>query len=132
MLTRDGQTINRETAAHKYGGDPLAQYLDMLALDGSYADDESGDVEAPTGWFARFGKRLLHHDEQGFVEVVRYASVGDATAAFEMLEDQYDIWADDEIDDEEYRAHALKAMRDINAARWRWLQQRRQARYPKG
>ena len=95
MLTRDGQTINRETAAHKYGGDPLAEYLDMLALDSSYADNEAGDVEAPTGWFARFGKRLLHHDEQGFVEVVRYASVGDATAAFEMLEAEYDIWADD-------------------------------------
>ena len=95
MLTRDGQTINRETAAHKYGGDPLAQYIDMLALDGFYADDESGDVEAPTGWFARFGKRLLRADEFGFVEVERFASIADAIAAFSMLEAEYDIWADD-------------------------------------
>lgn len=131
MLTRDGQTINRETAAHKYGGDPLAEYLDMLALDGFYADDESGDVEAPTGWFGRFGKRLLHHDEQGFVEVVRYASASDATAAFGMLEDEYDIWADDEIADDD-RARRLDALRTGNRSAWLSLQQRRQARYPKG
>lgn len=131
MLTRDGRTINRETAAHKYGGDPLAEYLDMLALDGSYADGESGDVEAPTGWFARFGKRLLHHDEQGFVEVVRYASASDATAAFGMLEDEYDIWADDEIDDDE-RAQRLDALREGNGPMWQSLRARRKARYPKG
>jgi hypothetical protein len=131
MLTRDGQTINRETAAHKYGGDPLAEYVHELSLDGSYADGESGDVEAPTGWFARFGKRLLHHDEQGFVEVVRYASADDATTAFEMLQDEYDVWADEDIDDHE-RADRLDALRNGNRAAWRSLQQRRQARYPKG
>lgn len=113
MLTRDGQTINRETAAHKYGGDPLAEYVHELSLDGCSCDDESGDVEAPTGWFARFGKRLLRADEFGFVEVERFASIADAIAAFSMLEAEYDIWADDEIDDED-RARRLDALRNGN------------------
>jgi hypothetical protein len=76
----------------KFGGNQMAAYLYELSLDGSMADDESGNVEAPTGWFARFGKRILTEDSQGFVDVTRLANEQAALAAFDELMDEYVKW----------------------------------------
>lgn len=131
MMTRDGSTINRESARHKFGGDPMAEYLWRLSLDSSFLDEDTGDVYSSIGWCARFGKRILHVDDVGFVDCVRYASADDAILAFGMLQDEYDIWSDEEIDSDDGMAQ-IDALRANNLPTWRQLQQRRQARYPRG
>lgn len=59
-------------------------------------DQESGDVAAPTGWFARCGRNLLVEDERGFVGRLRYRTVEGADEAFNELESEYIDWAGDD------------------------------------
>lgn len=89
------ETIDKNSARYKFGGDPMAEYLHRLSLDSSY-DDASGDVEAPTGWFARFGKRILRSDSQGFVWCEKYDTETAAEAMFAALDHYYGIWGDEE------------------------------------
>lgn len=92
-------TIDQTSAAHKYGGDTMAEYLDMLAGTGMHADRDSGDMEAPTGWFAQFGKRLLRHDDRGFVWVERFDTKEQADLFYDALDAEYAEWADDDDGD---------------------------------
>ena len=108
MLTKDGRQVTADTCRHKYGGDKMAEYLDFDIT--TMADRHSGDCESPTGHFAQFGKRILRGDEYGFVEVSTFATEADATVAYDVLEAEYSIWADDEIDDHQ-RATLLAEQR---------------------
>lgn len=64
------------------------------------ADENSGDVESSTGWFARCGRWVVFTDSQGFWYTTRYATRELASAAFTVLEDEYDQWAGDDEGEE--------------------------------
>lgn len=96
MITRDGYTINRETARHKFGGDPMAEYLHLLSMDGQ-EDDQTGDATEWNYWAARFGRRILTTDSQGFVSQYRYASEDEAKTDFAEMCDAY--WRDSSEND---------------------------------
>lgn len=89
MRLHDGTVISRaEVSPHKFGGDPMAEYLWMLSLDSSY-DRCTGDCVEWVVWVAQFGKRLLCSDPQGFVWIDQYPSVERANEAFEATEARY-------------------------------------------
>ncbi|QBZ72291.1 hypothetical protein SEA_CIRCINUS_249 [Streptomyces phage Circinus] len=94
----------------------------VMSLEG-WANESSGDVECPTGYFARIsngrsdipsirdafpeesrpvsddeivGHYLLQENSQGFVSVYDYASEWQLTRAFRILEETYSEWTDDE------------------------------------
>jgi hypothetical protein len=93
-----GLVINRETARYKFGGDPMAEYLWELAMDGGQ-DDDTGEVDWVC-WVVKFGKRLLFTDDRGFVWCDRYANEEEAQAAFDYAAGQYNKWLnqDEEMD----------------------------------
>lgn len=90
------EEVSKASARYKYGGDPMAEYLDLKGSD--YSDEWSGHVECPTGWFARFGRRILFHSEQGFVWVEKWPSDRAAAQVFAALERYYYTWDDEESD----------------------------------
>jgi hypothetical protein len=55
-------------------------------------DESGGSVEAPNGWFARFGKNIVQEDSQGFVNRTRHASLDTAKVVFGQFEDAYAEW----------------------------------------
>jgi hypothetical protein len=73
----------------------MTEYLHQLSLDSGW-DESSGNVDAPTGWFARFGRRMLFEDSQGFVESGRWPTEREATEVFEALNARYSEWEGDE------------------------------------
>lgn len=81
---------------HKYGS-AMAEYLDLCEGE----DEETGSCE----WHAhyrRYGKRLLVSDPNGFVDVWRYASEGEAIAEFRAIDEDFGAWLDlDEGDEDE-------------------------------
>jgi hypothetical protein len=85
MILRDGTVISHETAGYKFDHDPMAEFLHYLSLDGGQ-DRDAGDVEHSTGWFAQFGKRMLHADNSGFVWCYRHDNVEAATEDFDTAE----------------------------------------------
>ena len=85
MRTLEGDTINRETARYKYGTDPMAEYLDRIH---DMADDSIGSVDE-LGHFARFGRRILATDTQGFVDVYRYDTETEAVDTFDAIITNY-------------------------------------------
>lgn len=76
----------------RFGGNQMAAYLWVKSLDGSTADDESGSIEAPCGWFARFGKWLLTEDDRGFVSAWKADSAAAAVDEFDALMTEYVAW----------------------------------------
>jgi hypothetical protein len=100
MITTDGIEITRETARYKFGGDPFAEYLWNVSLHAT-PDEESGDVEASCGWFARIGRHILRSDSQGFVWRESYPSVGEAMAQFSELSSEYHEWDDEDEESED-------------------------------
>lgn len=58
------------------------------------ADETSGDVEAPTGWFARCGRYVVSTDSQGFWYADRYTTRALAAAAFTRADAQFSAWFD--------------------------------------
>ena len=82
------EVSHRSVSPHKFGGDPMAEYLWLLTLDGM-ADETTGDA---LDWFYivhRFGKRLLICDTQGFVSVDRHDDEQSAIEAFESIQADY-------------------------------------------
>lgn len=131
MILTTGDEVSRATVSpHKFMGDPMAEYLYILSMYGC-ADETTGDVEAPTQHVCRFGKRLLITDSQGFVTCTRLASENDAEQAFNLIDEEYAVWSDEEIDDDE-RERQLLAIRDRQLLAWRDLNTRAARRYPKG
>jgi hypothetical protein len=61
-----------------------------------FADEESGDVEAPTGHFYRVGRYLVTTDSQGFHSWDRYATERDAETAFGDADCEYAEWLGEE------------------------------------
>lgn len=97
MITNDGNSIRVSDSRHKYDS-ALAEYIDSDPI--AHTSDDNGDVEAPTGWFAKAGsKRILHNDTRGFVWVSgRYSTSAIRDIAYETLENEYNEWLD--TDDE--------------------------------
>jgi hypothetical protein len=89
MILADGTEISRATVSpHKFGGDPMAEYLYVLNLDSSF-DRITGDA---CDWFyivSQYGKRLLFNDSQGFVWVIRHATEAEASAHFDLIDADY-------------------------------------------
>jgi hypothetical protein len=85
VILRDGTVIDRETASYKFDHDPMAEYLHLLSLDGGQ-DRDAGESEHSLGWFAQFGKRMLHCDNSGFVWCYRFDSIERANEEFETME----------------------------------------------
>lgn len=88
MINQFGDDI-RLTAPrrHKYDS-AMAEYLDS-----SYDYDDATGVEW-RGFVRRFGKRLLHTDDQGFVTVERYATEAEAIERWETIDAEYGEWLD--------------------------------------
>jgi hypothetical protein len=80
---------------HKYA-DAMAEYLDFDA--NMRCDRDSGDVECGTGWFAEFGKRILCHDERGFVWVEKWPNDLAAEQVFNAMQAYYEAWDDENPD----------------------------------
>lgn len=94
MILSDGTVIDRETARHKFGGDPMAEYLHRLSLYGA-ADEQTGDVQ--WSYYAqRFGRRILTEDSQGFVELDTLEDEQAAIEAFERIQAEYDYYLGEE------------------------------------
>lgn len=89
MITRAVGEITRETAKHKFGGDPIAEY--MYSTDNNL---ESGSVEWDF-WFAQSGKRIVFESSSGHVWVNRYGTEALATEGFEWFDAQYGEWLDE-------------------------------------
>jgi hypothetical protein len=91
MITRNGEDIRlSDQHRHKYDS-AMAEFLDTLD-----ADETTGSVDW-RGFVGRYGKRLLHEDDRGFVSVERYPTVADAVERFETLDAEYCTW--DDVDD---------------------------------
>lgn len=86
--------INKESARYKYGGDPMAEYLSWRAMEDM--ERGSGDVECPTGYFIRFGRRILLNDSQGFVWVETWPETQAAEQVFDALNRYYGEWEYDD------------------------------------
>lgn len=74
ILTRTGETT-RDLHWGKFDS-PMAVYLYDLMLEGCEGDEWDSDGNG--AWFHRFGRRILHGDDRGFVGVVTYPTEDEA------------------------------------------------------
>jgi hypothetical protein len=81
---------------HKYDS-AMAEWLDS----GPEADESTGSVEWH-GHVSRFGKRLLHSDDRGFVTVERFSTEAEAIERFNVIDDEYSAWMDEDDTAPEY------------------------------
>lgn len=66
----------------------------LLRLCGEgFADDETGDVDAPTGHVLRVFRYLLHTDDRGNVDMRIYQTEDDAREDFASLDDEFVKWS---------------------------------------
>lgn len=77
------------------GIETLMDALEAFYLSGC-PDEESGDVESPTGHFYRVDRWIVTTDSQGFKEIDDHLSEESAKRTFENLENEYAEWADEE------------------------------------
>lgn len=99
MKLSDGTIISKaEVSPHKFGGDPMAEYLYYLSLDSSFPDRQTGNAVEWSVYVSQFGKRLVCCDTQGFVWVEKYDTVADADRSFTEYDEAY---AEFEGDDDE-------------------------------
>jgi hypothetical protein len=90
MICTNGEEIRHsDPHRHKYGS-AMAELLDHLN-----PDEETGSVDWH-GHVGRFGKRLLHSDDQGFVDVERYTSEAEAIERFQAIDTEYGEWLGDD------------------------------------
>lgn len=94
----------RETVSpHKFGGSRIAAACWLLSLDGS-EDEHTGDASDWQFYAARFGRRILYTDSQGFVWVDTYPSELQAVRAFEADDRSYSESLEAaEVEDEMFR-----------------------------
>lgn len=95
---------------------PLSKYANGIAEYLDLCDDEdeaTGDANEWTGYFRRFGKRILVTTPQGFVYVTRYDDEGDAIREFEEIDREF---CEDTSEDEDEGANP------ITQAEW-WIQE---------
>jgi hypothetical protein len=97
MKLRNGEEVRKSDPRHKYSS-ALCEYVFAV---GEW-DEDTGDVESPTGWFARRGRWIVTEDAQGFCERVKVPTVGDAMAAYSAADHEYRGWfAASEDEDED-------------------------------
>jgi hypothetical protein len=94
-MTAFSDGVREVVSPYKFGGSRRAAACYLLSLDSSY-DEASGDVDSPTGWFARFDRTLLYCDSLGFVYVEKFPTIEKATEAFASLDNEYAEWDDGE------------------------------------
>jgi hypothetical protein len=86
MRTATGDIVSRATVSpHKFGGDPMAEWLWLLALHG-LGDESTGDALDWHCHVTRFGKRLLFCFPSGFVTIEKYDTEREASEAFNEIE----------------------------------------------
>lgn len=61
-----------------------------------FADEVSGDVEAPTGHFYRVHNCVVVTNSNGFSDLTEYPNESEAIGAFEALDESYSAWCDDD------------------------------------
>lgn len=95
MILSDGTVVSRaEVSPHKFGGDPMAEYLWLLSLDG-LADETTGDACDWHYHVSRFGRRLLFCYSNGFVDVMRFDDEQEAREAFENIDGEFLAYTND-------------------------------------
>lgn len=89
--------------------EPTAEEVYEATLDGLYNGEESGSVEAPTGWFAlvQWPENELWYivgeDNYGFKTLSGYGKdEAMARAAYAALDQEYGDWFGDNYDDAEH------------------------------
>jgi hypothetical protein len=94
----DGLSAKYDTSGPgKFEGQhPMVRFI----YDNDLFDRDSGDVESPQGWFAQAGRWVVMADSYGFVSGWRFASVVEATADFDSMDDQFSAWLADDDDEE--------------------------------
>lgn len=101
MITNDGDysvSIQQtDPHRHKYN-DAMSEYMDHIGGMRMLFDTTTGESDAPMGHVALFGKRLLFHDERGFVCHDKYPSNESAQQVYYAIDAWYGEWADDEWD----------------------------------
>lgn len=87
-------------AQENYGETGIETLLD--ALEAFYLsgcpDEQSGEVEAPTGHFYRIDRWIVITDNQGFKEVLEFPYEQRAKEDFEEMCGEYVEWADEDAD----------------------------------
>ena len=82
-LTYSGETLEDFTMTYLLG---------VIQLHG-FADEQTGDCEAPTGFVSRIGKRLFFEDSQGFTDSERFATIDLARERFNEIDAKYSAWS---------------------------------------
>jgi hypothetical protein len=92
MKLSNGEEI-RFTDRHRRKYDSaMAEYLCTVEGGTIVADEDTGTVEAPTGWVGRFGRRLMTEDDRGFITVERFATEAEAVERFEEVTEAFNVW----------------------------------------
>jgi len=94
-MTAFSDEVRDTVSPYKFGGSRRAAAAWLVTLDGG-EDEQSGNSEAPTGWFARVGRTIVSTDSQGFVYVEKFSTTEAAAEAFASLDAEYAEWDDDE------------------------------------
>jgi hypothetical protein len=55
-------------------------------------DEQSGDVEAPTGHFYRVDRWIVQTDSAGFNSIYTYDTEDEAKLEFVKMENDFDVW----------------------------------------
>lgn len=61
-----------------------------------FAEEVSGDVDAPTGHFYRVNRWIVLTDSQGFQDVFPFDTTEEAEKAFDTLDKEYGEWLGEE------------------------------------
>lgn len=100
MITTEGNVIDpRGYRASKYAC-AFTEYLSDVAM--RDMERGSGDVECPTGYFVRLGRRIVFTDSRGFVWHETYGDAFGASQVFDALEHYYGVWCWDEWREDDY------------------------------
>ena len=77
---------------------PMARYINGQVLGhGDYGDEDWSDPDLSEG-AARYGRRVLSWDSQGFVDLATYATEDEAREAFAASQP---VWEDEDGDEDE-------------------------------
>lgn len=59
-----------------------------------FCDDDTGDVEAPTGHLILSESFIVHTDSYGFTRLMTYSDQATARLAFDAVDEDYTKWVD--------------------------------------
>lgn len=94
LYLEQGET---EEAQQTVNASSLLETLEEIYLNG-FADDVTGDVEAPCGHAYRVARSVVVTDSQGFKEDYHFPTVADAQDFFHGIEHEYGTWLGEEDD----------------------------------